>query len=337
MRHLASVSSSIAMLAMLAMLAPPVIGASPIAVDCTNDPAALRTAVATVPSDSMLVISGTCVGVLEIDRDLVITPGTSDARLTSENFGVSPSVMHVQAGVRVLLKGLTISGAVIPTDSVQLLNDGTLILEDSTVTDGSIGAIRNSGRLTLRRSAVTDNHGKGDAPIMNDGGSVTLIRSRVSGNRNTESVGAIVNWSGIVRLVDSTIRDNQGYTAVVRNLGTMRFRSSTIKGNESEDTTVDNAGTMSFRDSAVRRNSSNWSGGGIRNSGNLRLRHAVVRRNTAGGDGGGIWNEGAADLRHTRVVGNTALGDGGGIFNLGSLTLRDVTIRRNTPNNCVGC
>ncbi len=320
------------------MLAPPVIGASPIAVDCTNDPAALRTAVSTVPSDSMLVISGTCVGVLEIDRDLAITPGTSDARLTSENSGfVSPSVMHVQAGVRVLLKGLTISGAVIPTDTVQLLNDGTLILEDSTVTDGSIGAIRNSGRLTLRRSAVTDNHGKGDAPIMNDGGSVTLIRSRVSGNQNTESVGAIVNWSGIVRLVDSTISDNHGYTVVVRNLGTMRFRNSTIKGNESGEAPVDNAGTMSFRDSAVRGNSSNSNGGGIRNSGDLRLRHAVVRRNTARGDGGGIWNEGAADLRHTRVVANTALGDGGGVFNLGSLTLRDVTIRRNTPNNCVGC
>jgi predicted outer membrane repeat protein len=244
----------------------------------------------------------------------------------------------VQAGVSVVLKGLTISGASFPSDSVQLLNDGTLILQDSTVTNGSIGAIHNVGSLTLRRSAVTANQGMGNAPITNDGGSVTLIRSRVSGNVNGETVGAIANWSGTFKLVDSTVSANFGYLNVVTNAGAMRFRNSTVKGNDSRRAPVDNTGTMSFRDSAVIRNAGSTSdGGGIRNSGTLRLRHAVVRRNTAAVNGGGIYNVGAADLRHTRIVSNTALGDGGGVFNLGSITRRDVTIRRNTPNNCVGC
>jgi hypothetical protein len=358
MRRLASVLSSIAL---LAMLAPSVVAASPITVDCTTDQTALRAAVSAVPSGSTLVISGTCVGLVDIDRDLTITPGTSDATLTAE-YTRFDGVMHVRAGASVLLEGLTVAGARGPAGSTQVLNDGTLILEDSTITNGASEAIRNSGSLTLRRSAVTDNGDDGDAAITNHGGSVTLIQSLVSGNHNGEVVGAIANdQRGTVTLIDSTVSDNYGLRAVISNAGTMRFRNSAVSGNDSGVAPIDNSGTMSFRDSTVAANAGFTEGGGIHNSGTLVLRRSVVRRNTgfngggiynagtlvlrrsrvrgntAAGDGGGIYNVGTADLGHVRVRLNVADGVGGGVFNAGAITLRDVTIRRNTPNNRVGC
>ena len=344
MRRLASVFSSFAL---LALLASPVVAAAPIAVDCTNDQAAMRTAVATVPPHSTLVMTGTCVGMLDIDRDLTIKPGSASARLTSDVFpsGVA-SVAHVHAGASVVFKGLSVRGANHGPGLIQLLNDGSLTLADSIVTDGSLEAIRNFGTLTLRGSAVTDNWSKGSAPILNLGGTVTLIRSVVSGNNNTELTGAIANdQAGTVTLIDSTLRDNFGYTNLVNNLGTMSFRSSTVSGNEAFFATLVNRGSMSFTSSTVSDNQGGTpgltgpGGGGIYNAdtGALLLRDSTVRANVSFGDGGGIYNGGVADLRDSRVISNTAAGDGGGIFNVGSITLRDTTISGNAPNDCVGC
>ena len=346
MRRLASVFLSVAL---LAVLAPPVIGAAPIAVDCTNDPTALRSAVLTVPPHSTLVMTGTCVGMLDIDRDLTIKPGSASARLTSDPltfFVGEATVLSVRAGTRAMIKGLTIGLATRAPGLVQLTNHGTLTLADSIVAEGGINAIRNFGTLTLRRSAISDNSGKGDAPIDNRGGTVTLIQALVSGNGNTELTGAIVNRdAGTVTLIESVVRGNSGYTNVMSNFGTMPFRGSTVADNHAFFTTVVNQGTMSFTDSIVSGNESGTAGligpggGGVYNAdtGTLLLRDSVVRANTSHADGGGIYNAGEADLRDASITLNTAAGDGGGIFNVGSLRLRDTTISDNTPNDCVGC
>ncbi len=345
MRRIASVFSSIAL---LALLASPVAGAAPIAVDCTNDQTALQAAVSTAPPGSTLVMTGTCVGMLDIDRDMTIKPGAPNARLTSGPlfFVGEATVLNVRAGARVLIKGLTISQATISPGLVQLTNHGTLTLADSIVTEGGINAIRNFGTLTLRGSALRDNQGKGDAPIDNRGGTVTLIQSLVTGNGNSEVTGAITNdRAGTVTLIDSTVRDNFGYTNVVNNLGSMTIRSSTVSDNEAFFATLVNRGSMSFTGSTVSGNQggtaglSGPGGGGIYNAetGTLLLRDTSIRANITFGDGGGIYNAGAADLRDSRIMFNTAAGDGGGVFNAGSITLRDTAIRDNTPNDCVGC
>lgn len=338
MRRLASVFSSIAL---LAICAPPVVGASPTAVDCTNDPSALQAAAATASPRSTLLIRGTCVGVVDIDTDLTIKPSTPDARLTSDP---DDSVLDVGAGATVLIKGLTISGASRAPGRVQLLNHGSLTLIDSIVTDGGINAIRNFGTLTLRDSAVTDNRGMGDVPIDNVGGTVTLIRSLVSGNSNTEVSGAIGNSSGgTFTLIQSTVSGNNGFFSVVTNAGTMTFTDSTVAGNQSIYAAVvnGNGGTMSFTRSTVSDNTTGGAlcgacGGGIHNAGTLLLRHSIVRANVTRSNGGGIYNVGTATLEHSQVVSNTAT-DGGGVFNLGSITLRKVTIADNLPDDCVGC
>jgi hypothetical protein len=346
MRRFATVFSSIAL---LALLATPVAASAPFAVVCTNDPTALRSAVSTAPTNSTLVMTGTCVGMLDIDKDLTIKPGSPSARLTSDPFTFfvgEATVLNVRAGARVLIKGLTISQATISPGLVQLTNHGTLTLADSIVTEGGINAIRNFGTLTLRGSALRDNQGKGDAPIDNRGGTVTLIQSLVTGNGNSEVTGAITNdRAGTVTLIDSTVRDNFGYTNVVNNLGSMTIRSSTVSDNEAFFATLVNRGSMSFTGSTVSGNQggtaglSGPGGGGIYNAetGALLLRDSSIRANITFGDGGGIYNAGAADLRDSRIMFNTAAGDGGGVFNAGSITLRDTAISDNTPNDCVGC
>jgi hypothetical protein len=344
MRRLASVS--VTCIALLAMLAPPVVGASPITVDCKSDAAALKSAVAAAPSGSRLVILGTCIGVLDIDRDVTITAGTPDARLTGDPDSASGEarVLRVDVGATVRITHLTIIGGSPTPGVVSLLNYGTLTLLDSEVTSGPINAIRNFGTLTLRHSTVTENRGMGDAPIDNRGGTVTLIESTVSDNSNSEISGAIANRSGTVTLIQSTVSGNNGFFQVIINAGTMTFRDSTVADNQSLWAAVINYGTMSFAGSVVSGNLGRGGGsicgpcgGGIHNAGTLLLRDSIVRANVTNGDGGGIYNVGTATLRGSQVASNTASGDGGGVFNLGSITLRDATITDNTPNDCVGC
>jgi hypothetical protein len=346
MRRLASLFASITLLAVFAL---PVVGAAPIAVDCTSDHTALRSAVLTAPARSTLVITGTCYGMLDIARDLTIKSAVPDARLTSDPSAFptgEASVMSVRAGARASIRGLTVSGAIRTPGFVQLSNHGALTLIDSIVTNGGINVVRNFGTLTLRGSALSGNQGKGDAPIDNRGGTVTLIQSLISGNGNSEVTGAITNdRAGTVTVIDSSIRGNFGYTNVISNAGAMTFRGSSVADNQDFFATMVNGGTMSFTDSIVSGNQggtaglSGQGGGGIDNTetGTLLLRDSIVRSNSTFGDGGGIYNAGVADLRDSTVTLNTAAGDGGGIFNLGSLELRDTTIVDNTPNNCVGC
>ena len=237
--------------------------ASPIKVDCTNDPSALRSAVATAPSHSRLVVFGTCNGLVDVSTDLSIAAGTPDARLIGDpNPAIGANVtLHVGVGATVKVTGMTMSSGARMPGIKQLLNQGTLTLVDSAITGVPSNAIQNSGTLTLRHSAVTGNGGgMGNAAIRNDGGTVKLIDSTVSNNTNTEVTGAIANASGTVRLIRSTVSGNVGFQNVIINAGTMSFTDSTVADNRSIFAVVDNTGTMSFSDAVVSGNNS--SGGG---------------------------------------------------------------------------
>ena len=302
MRRLASVLSSIVL---IAIFASPVAGASPITVDCTNDPSALRSAVATAPSRSRLVVFGTCNGLVDVSRDLSIAAGTPDARLLGDpNATIGANVtLHVGVGAKVKVTGLTMSSGARMPGIKQLLNQGTLTLVDSVITGVPSNAIQNSGTLTLRHSAVTGNGGgMGNAAIRNDGGMVKLINSTVSNNTNGEMTGAIANASGTVRLIRSTVSGNIGFQNVITNAGSMTFTDSTVADNRSIFAVVDNTGTMSFSDAVVSGNSSSGGGaiaggGGIANAGTLFLRDSIVRANVARSSGGGIYNVGIATLQ----------------------------------------
>lgn len=361
-------SASLSCIALLVLLAPPVLAAPAVQVDCASDPAALGTAIVAASPGARLVISGTCSDFLALDKDLTIVGGGPDATLVGDLF---LGVLRVSPGVVVSLSHLTVHARVM-SPGVQLSNDGTLTLDDVTISDGSaINAIRNTGTLTLLRSIITRNRGKGDAPIANRGGTVMIKRSQITDNGNTEVYGAIRNdTGGTMTLAASTISGNSGYVGGLYNAGTMTMRNSVFSGNSGGQAPLRNVGTMTVANSIV---SANVAGdrafciercaGGIQNEGILVVRGSVVRDNQ-GGQGGGIYNDGTMTLRTSSVVANTAAGngggvynaaggtadlrqiaieqngaglDGGGIFNEGALTLQHASVRDNTPNDCTGC
>lgn len=325
-------------IAVLAMLVQPVIAAPRSQVDCASDPEALNTAISAASPGARLVFSGTCTGFLVLEKDLTIVGGTSDALLVGEQFY---GVMAVSPSAVVSLSNLTIDSLSDFPGVDQVLNDGVLTLRDVTITHGAIDAIRNAGTLTLFRSTVVANFGKGDGPIYNEGGTVTLRQSQVIDNRNTELAGAITNGAGgTLTLIDSVVGGNYGYDGSIRNFGTMSILNSEVTDNVGNlpAGTIENNGTLLVRGTIVEGNHGGQ-GGGINNRGTMTLRDSSVVGNTATNIGGGIFNasDGTADVTRTLVQENSAGVDGGGVFNEGVLTLQRVTLMDNTPNDCTGC
>ncbi len=349
MRRLtAVVVSSIALLAMLASPA-----AAQTQVNCTGDPTALTTAVAAAGPGARIVVSGTCTGHLVLNKDLTLVGAAPGATLVGEPF---VGVLAVAPTAVVNLQHLSITSITTTPGMAQVQNDGTLNLTESSISNGAIDAIRNSGTLVLRGSSLEGNHGKGDAPIDNEGGSVTLLASRVVGNRNTELLGAVANRAGgAITLVGSTISDNSGSGGVIANDGTLTVIGSTISGNLGFASVLGNAGVVTLRNSVVSGNAVERSAAPIQNNGTMTLTNTVVSDNrqlhlaecdgkcegagaidnrdhgilvvqssavngNAGADGGGISNAGAVTMRASSVEGNTALGHGGGMFSATAAT-----------------
>lgn len=324
--------------ALLAMLAQPVFAAPRSHVGCASDPEALSTAIAAADPGTRLVISGACAGFLVLDKDLTIVGDTPGASLVGDLY---QGVLAVSSGAVVRLSHLTVDSIAGSPGFVQVLNEGNLTLRDVTISNGAINAIRNTGTLTLFRSTITANRGKGDAPIYNAGGSVTLNQSRVTDNLNTEVRGAIRNGEGgTFTIMASFVSGNYGYMGNIRNEGTMSVVNSEVTGNAGNAPwgMLENIGTLLVRGTIVAGNRGGQ-GGGIHNGGTMILRDSSVVGNTAINNGGGIYNaaDGTADVIRTLIQGNTAGLDGGGIFNEGALVLERVTLLDNTPNDCTGC
>src|SRR5262249_2452591 len=122
---------------------------------------------------------------------------------------------------------------VVWSDSVTIYNEGTLVVQDSRITDNHLvtvhmpvtdgvtprgGAIRNvHGTLTVANSTIANNTvPRGDASppdgygggIYNDGGTVTITGSTLTGN-SAPTGGGVYNGYGTVTITDSTISGNR--------------------------------------------------------------------------------------------------------------------------------
>ena len=214
------------------------------------------------------------------------------------NFNLSgcPCTITLTTGELVINKSLAITGpgssqlAVSGNNAsrVFFIGAGTAVeLRGLTVTGGN-GA-----------SAVEPGHGGG---IYNNVGTLTIIKSTISGNHPAFKGGGIFNHVGTVRVIDSTISDN----AVNTTGGGIN----------------NNGGMLAVINSTVLGNSVNGNGGGIFNLGlgNVTVTNSTVTGNSAGADGGGIHNFGTLTVTNSTVIGNRADsngsggGDGGGLF-----------------------
>ncbi|QDV36433.1 choice-of-anchor Q domain-containing protein [Tautonia plasticadhaerens] len=160
--------------------------------------AALRAGDDAVTFDPSL--SGTIVVRPEPYGDLTLADGsgsvTIDGRgvITLDARGAG-RVLAIEAGTTATLVGLTITGG---------------RLEGNRQRGGGI---LNLGVLTLADSVVRDNSAPFGGGLFNDGGSLTLVRSVVSGNVAQFNGGGAVNSRGEMTVIDSTIRDNEAGAA----------------------------------------------------------------------------------------------------------------------------
>jgi hypothetical protein len=201
-------------------------------------------------------------------------------------------------------------------DRVLDVHSGTVEVRDLSIddaaSDGNGGLIRNQGVLTLTDVVLRNGwaESNGGAIWSGPGSALSLLRTEVSGNRNTQE-GAGLRSLGQLRVVDSTIEHNTGGPG--RGMG------------------IENNGTGEVLNTLIRYNG-NLEGGaelcgaGINNTGTLVVRGSRIANN--GGDGGaGIRNTstGVLTVVSSQVRFNRSTGAGGGVANLGGRVLLDAT------------
>ncbi|MFI9254686.1 hypothetical protein [Streptomyces sp. NPDC053069] len=233
-------------------------------------------------------------------------------------YALGPAIGTALPGTTLQIQGRCIGPFEFPVDK-----DLTLTGGKNAVLDGNrqSSTVRVFPGVRLHLTGLTITNGTGLAPggsgggIYNDGGTVTLTMSTVSGN-NTNTGGGIVSFNG----------------------GTLTLDHSTVSSNtaESNGGGILNNAVLIMDHSTVSGNTASISGGGLYNGGTANVTSSSVSNNAAGEFGGGIEQAaGALTLDHTTVVSNTAQISGGGIHNDGgTVTLSSTRVRNNAPDNC---
>ena len=219
------------------------------------------------------------------------------------------------------------------------INDG---YEDGS--DGNGGAIRNfsSGIVELQNVQLSENraaavesqvspeifvHEAHGGAISHSNGTLAISNSRITGNialgSQRNSAGAIIAESGIVQLVDTSVRGNQsheGGAVFVTGNAFLSVLRSTIAGNRALHG-VDGDGAEI-----------KGQGGAIYNQGELTAINSTVSGNRAAFGGGSIFNEGGSStiLIHSTVTLNTTDSAGvAGIESSSGLTLQNTIVAGN--------
>jgi hypothetical protein len=237
-----------------------------------------------------------------------------DANQPSGGVVIAP-VVFVASTAKVAIRGITMrkgnfSGGSVIGHGGGINNAGTLVLEDSAVTDSFTsdkgGGIYNQGDLTLLRSLIARNFAAHEGGGISNtcrfdvctGGVLKIADSNISQNTAGNVAGGIANFFGTVTVSGTTISSNVG----------------AVNGNGGGGIWNNNFTTMILTNVTVSGNRS-ASGGGILNSGNLFLNNVTITNNTAQwetdpgrGDGGGLYNGGSVALQNTIIAGNIAAG-----------------------------
>jgi hypothetical protein len=255
-----------------------------------------------------------------------------DANQPPGSIGAQAPIMFVATTASVRIRGVTMQHGNFSVGSLighggAINNAGTLVIEDSLVTDnftiGAGGGIFNQRDLTILRSTVTRN--------ISFGGGGGIVNTNLLGT--CQAVSPCHDGQGLLTIADSTVSEN--FTSNCCGAGIFNFD-----------------GMIDITNSTISGNSTNASGGGISNSAwNVNLTNVTVSGNHAR-TGGGIAAGGAASTMHLNnvtVVDNTAqdvsdpsFGLAGGVLNgaAGTVTAANTIIARNvaagvcTINGC---
>jgi trimeric autotransporter adhesin len=254
----------------------------------------------------------------------------------------------------------TTAGKIVPSGPLTLNQSMTVDATGHTiVVDGNNAQsvfVVNSG-VTVTLKGLTIQHGSAvnGGGVDNEGGTLTVANSTLSGNAATNSGGGIRSLGGALTVSNSTLSGNTttGSGGGIDAFGTLTVTNSTLSGNTATGGGgggIEGSGTLSVTDSTLSGNSAlndggaldifggdltvtnstlsgnvvtNGGGGGIfTTSGRLTVTNSTVSGNSVSGsvsDGGGIGSEsGSVTVTNSTVSGNTAEERGGGIFDTGA-------------------
>ncbi len=285
-------------------------------------------------------------GDLDITDDLTII-GKSET-MTFIDAGELDRVVHVLAGVDVTLAHMTLRNG-FAGDGGGILNEGNLILTQSTVTQNhvnydtdegewlggnSAGGILNWGSLRLNRCHVTGNYTDyymGDGPgggILN-AGKLTIVNSNF--RSNWAAGGSGLFNSGNVTIQSSIFENNSvrffGGAIQNRPSGTITMNRTMVRYNMDS---IYNQGSMTMTDSIVAGNTGYRVTGGILNEGSLTFSGSTLNDND--GPEGALISFGTATLINSTISHNSSIfaGVASGVSNShGSLTLLNCTVADN--------
>ncbi len=276
---------------------------------------------------------------VSLRADVSFSPGktvtiTGPATITTAQYNSGTRYFVVPKGATAVMKNLTLSGA-FPASGAggSVVNQGTLIMEGCTVTNGQCRS--NGGAIDAGERSVT-----------------TLTNCVISGNKllNAPNAGGGIHvYKGTLTMTGCTVKNNTGalFGGGVNFSGTATLTNCTIESNTTDSYGygggVYSNGTLTMSGGAIRNNSCGQLGGGICFvGGTATLTGCTVESNSASlltGDGGGLCIGRAAVTLVGSTVRNNSCGyRGGGIWTSGALSLKNkCTITGNTPDNIYTC
>jgi hypothetical protein len=297
-----------------------------------------------VPTVAEIVIDNDVI--LDGEGELTVDGGSEQpVPLEAQNLTLDENghrVFSIEEGVTAELIGFTVTGGSTTGDGGGILNAGTFMLTNSTVTGnmaeraGGVGNLE-TGILTVASSTVSSNAANLVGGIGTQG-IAEIIDTRVSGNTALVGGGGLgVSTGGTLTATGSVVEDNSTPGVAggvgVEELGTVTLNDTSVLRNHAGEVGggISNSGVMTLNESDVSENSATAFNGGISNEvgGVLALNSSTVSGNSSNFSGG-IGNNGTVTLSNSTVSGNTATEYGGGIASNTELTLIDSTVSDNS-------
>jgi hypothetical protein len=175
------------------------------------------------------------------------------------------------------------------TDGAGLTIDGGSV--DITLSGNNavrVFRVNPGAGLTLNDLTVANGRADFSGGIFNNGGTLEVNNSTLSGNSAVTNSGGIGNTgTGTLTVNSSTISGNSAgsFSGGIHNDGgTLEVNNSTISGNSAHDNNggIGNTGTATVSNSTISGNSANNGGGILTSGGTATLKNTIVANNEGG-------------------------------------------------------